>query len=319
MRLSPRAIASLRRSLPALTLVATFAPFAPFAVGLAAAQVPPTRRTSESSVAPMPTPSAIHSTPPDLRSSASTPATAPATPTMPTPPGPAPAAGASGSGSATPAGGDGPPPGSDPDAGPEAPRSSRVVKAENPADDPDSARRRRIWGEASTLFKRDAKVGLYIAPSFKATSINHRPGLMLGADLAVVIAERFSIGAAGSALTTPLPALRNDGRTLNMRMQYAGLTLGVALVRVKFFVLGVSAMVGGGRVCLNDERLDRCVNRAALFVAEPELGVSFALTKVLRLALSGGYRVAVAQAWSGPSDNALRGFTGTLALRLGRF
>ena len=142
---------------------------------------------------------------------------------------------------------------------------------------------------------------------------------MLGAEFAVVIGERFSIGAAGTALTTPLPATRNDGRTFNMRMQYAGLTLGVALVRVKFFTLGVGALVGGGRVCLNDERLDRCVNKAGIFVAEPELDVTFAITKVLRVALSGGYRVAFAQAWSGPADHRLRGFTGTLSLRLGRF
>ncbi|HEY8376153.1 MAG TPA: hypothetical protein VIK91_06675, partial [Nannocystis sp.] len=63
----------------------------------------------------------------------------------------------------------------------------------------------------------------------------------------------------------------------------------------------------------------RCVNRAAMFVAEPELGVSFSLTRVLRLALSGGYRVAVAQPWSGPGDRVLSGVVGTLALRLGKF
>lgn len=179
--------------------------------------------------------------------------------------------------------------------------------------------KRRAWGEGSTLLNRDTRVGVYIAPTFKLTSIGRLPGLMLGADFAVLIAERFSVGAAGSALATPLPALREDGRTFNLRMQYAGITLGVALVRVKFFSLAIGAMVGGGRVCLNDERIDRCVNRAAMFVTEPELGFSFALTKVLRLVLSGGYRVAFAQAWSGPSDRLLGGFTGTLALRLGKF
>jgi len=178
---------------------------------------------------------------------------------------------------------------------------------------------RRAWGEGSTLLTRDAKVGVYIAPTFKLAGVNRLPSLMLGADFAVLIAERFAIGAAGSALVTPLPALRNDGRTFNLRTQYAGVTLGVALVRVKFFSLGVGALVGGGRVCLNDERLDRCVNRAAMFVAEPELGFSFALTRVLRLVLSGGYRFVAVQAWSGPSDRLLGGFTGTLAFRLGKF
>ncbi|MCY1005603.1 hypothetical protein OV079_08480 [Nannocystis pusilla] len=56
-----------------------------------------------------------------------------------------------------------------------------------------------------------------------------------------------------------------------------------------------------------------------MFVAEPELGLSFALTRVLRLVLSGGYRFAVAQPWSGPSDRILSGLTGTLGLRLGKF
>jgi hypothetical protein len=179
--------------------------------------------------------------------------------------------------------------------------------------------RRRAWGEGTTLLSRDGKVGVYIAPTFTIAGIHRSPGLMLGADFAVILGERFAIGAAGKALVTPLAAERSDGRTFNLRTQYAGITLGVALVRVKFFSLQLGALVGGGRACLNDERLDRCVNRAAMFVAEPELGVSFALTKVLRLVLSGGYRVAVAQAWSGPSNRLLSGLSGTLALRLGRF
>ena len=182
-----------------------------------------------------------------------------------------------------------------------------------------AAPRPRGWGEGTTLLTRDARVGVYVGPTFKVTSMNKQPSLMLGAEFAVLIAERFAIGAAGTALATPLPALRNDGRTFNMRVQYAGLTLGVALVRVKFFSLAIGGLIGGGRACLNDERLDRCVNRAAMFVAEPELGFSFALTKVLRVVLSGGYRFAVVQAWSGPSDRLLGGFTGTVGLRLGKF
>lgn len=179
--------------------------------------------------------------------------------------------------------------------------------------------RRRAWGDGSTLIRRDARVGVYLGPTFKIASINRSPALLIGAEFAVLIGERFAIGAAGSAIVTPLAAQRNDGRTFNLRTQYAGVTLGVALVRVKFFSLAMGALVGGGRVCLNDERLDRCVNRAAMFVAEPELGLSFALTKILRLVLSGGYRFAVAQSWSGPSDRLLSGLSGTLGLRLGRF
>ena len=83
--------------------------------------------------------------------------------------------------------------------------------------------------------------------------------------------------------------------------------------------LGALLLIGGGRACLNDERLDRCVNRAAMFVAEPELSLTFAVTRVLRLVLSGGYRVAVAQAWSGPADRQLSGLTGTLGFQLGKF
>ena len=267
------------------------------ASGPASAQIPPTRTSSESSMAPMPTPQPIPSAPPDVGG-----------------PGPA----------SQPA----PPPVIQPVYSPPAPASTMAVgpvdpavtpPPPNPADTAEAPRRRWAWGEASTLLARDAKVGLYLGPTFKLTGINRRPALMLGAEFAVIIGERFSIGAAGSVLTTPLPAVRSDGRTFNMRMQYAGLTLGVALVRVKFFSLGVGALIGGGRVCLNDERLDRCVNKAGMFVAEPELGVSFALTKVLRLSLSGGYRVAFAQAWSGPADTLLRGFTGTLGFRLGRY
>ena len=179
--------------------------------------------------------------------------------------------------------------------------------------------RRTAWGEGSTMVRRDARVGVYIGPTFKLTGFNRSPGLLLGADFAVILGERFAIGLAGSALVTPLAARRDDGRTLNLRTQYAGVNLRVALVRVKFLTLGVGGLIGGGRACLNDERLDRCVNRAAMFVAEPELAMTFAVTRVLRLVFSGGYRVVVAQSWSGPNDHLLGGLTGTLGFQLGKF
>ncbi|MBK7824341.1 hypothetical protein [Nannocystis sp.] len=278
----------------------------------AAAQVPPTRPSSQSSLPPMSPARPVDGRPPDVGVSTSSvdpgpapvviPVVVPTTTEPSQSPTPPAAVGARAS---------------DP-AAPEA-RPGEPIRSPSDRYGVAAPQPRRAWGEGSTLLTRDAKVGVYIAPTFKLTGINRLPSLMLGADFAVLIAERFAIGAAGSALVTPLPALRNDGRTFNLRTQYAGVTLGVALVRVKFFSLGVGALVGGGRVCLNDERLDRCVNRAAMFVAEPELGFSFALTRVLRLVISGGYRFAVVQAWSGPSDRLLGGFTGTLAFRLGKF
>ncbi|MBZ5710327.1 hypothetical protein [Nannocystis pusilla] len=259
------------------------------------AQAPPNPHTSSSGsaeLAPMPQPAPIQATPPDLTQPASVPAWQPPAPTsVAGPAGPA-VTGPSGPAPAT--------------------MSSKPAAQSGPKRGP-------LWTEGKPLIGRDSKVGAYIAPTFKLTGFGRSPGLMLGADFAVIVNERFMFGAAGSALATPLPAQRSDGRTFNMRTQYAGVTLAVALLQVRFFSLQVGALIGGGRVCLNDERLDRCVNRAAMFVAEPELGMSFALTRVLRLVLSGGYRFAVAQPWSGPSDRILGGLTGTLALRLGKF
>lgn len=196
---------------------------------------------------------------------------------------------------------------------PESAASAPAIAVDPPA------RRSRAWGEGTTLINRDAKVGYYVAPTFTIAGVNRLPGFMLGADFGVLLGERFTVGVAGRALVTPLTAQRNDGRAFNLRLPYAGVTLGVALVRVKFFTLGVGTLLGGGRVCLNDERLDRCVNRAAMFVAEPEIGLHFALTKFLRLVLSGGYRLVVAQNWSGPPNSHLGGLSGTLALRIGKF
>lgn len=205
-------------------------------------------------------------------------------------------------------------------APPAAPPTMNTAPPEGPAStDIAASPRRRAWGEGTTLINRDAKVGMYFAPTFTLAGVNRLPGFMLGADFGVLLGERFSVGVAGKVLVTPLAAQRNDGRTFNLRLPYAGVTLGVALVRVKFFSIGVQTLLGGGRVCLNDERLDRCVNRAAMFVAEPELGLQFAVTKFLRLVLSGGYRVVVAQGWSGPANGRLGGFSGTLSLRLGKF
>lgn len=276
-----------------LLLAAALAAVAP---AQAAAQVPPVRTDSASGVPPMPAPAPVQASPPDISGPASVPAWQP-------PPGPS---------TGAPAGA--------PVTGPLGP-APEVRPAIPPADAGAAAppARGRLWSAGQPLIARDSKIGTYIAPTFKLTGFGRAPGLMLGADFAIIINERFQIGAAGTALVTPLAAQRSDGRTFNMRTQYAGVTVGVALLQVRFFSLSIGGLVGGGRVCLNDERLDRCVNRAAMFVAEPEIGLSFALTRVLRLVLSGGYRFAVAQPWSGPDNRSLGGPTGTLALRLGRF
>jgi hypothetical protein len=274
-----------RLSVLSAALTLSLAPAAASAARLV--QAPPAPRPSDSggsTLAPMPEPSPVQAAPPDLSQPASVPAWQP-------PQEPAPVASPSGHVPAN--------------------------MSEKPSSPPPP--RRRLWSEGQPLIGRDSQVGAYIAPTFKLTGFGRSPGLMLGADFAVIVNERFMFGASGSALATPLPAARADGRTFNMRTQYAGITLAVALLQVRFFSLQVGGLIGGGRVCLNDERLDRCVNRAAMFVGEPELGLSFALTRVLRLVLSGGYRFAVAQPWSGPGDRFLGGWTGTLALRLGKY
>jgi hypothetical protein len=262
-----------------------------FAAGPVHAQMPVKSPSSApDSLPPMTPAQPVLSTPPDVRGVGSSPAAGGSVATQPTPV----------------------------VLGPATP-GPQVDTGSAPANVATSPPRRRAWGEGTTLLNRDAKIGTYIAPTFTIAGVNRLPGFMLGADFGVLLGERFAIGAAGKALVTPLAAQRNDGRTFNLRLPYAGVTLHVALVRVKFFSLAVGTLLGGGRVCLNDERLDRCVNRAALFVAEPELGFHFALTKFLRLTLSGGYRLVVAQKWSGPPSSHLGGLSATLALRIGKF
>lgn len=262
--------------------------------GTAAAQMPVKSPSSPpDALPPMSSPQPINTTPPDVTAIGASPSVTGSPTTVP---GPVYVA----------------PPPANPDARPDTVAPAPGAEVTPPP-------RRRAWGEGTTLINRDAKVGIYTAPTFTLAGINRSPGFMLGAEFGVLLGERFSIGAAGRALVTPLAAQRSDGRTFNLRLPYAGVSLAVALVRVKFFSIGVSTLLGGGRVCLNDERLDRCVNRAAVFVAEPELGLQFALTKYIRLVVSGGYRVVVSQAWSGPANGMLRGLSGTLALRLGKF
>lgn len=262
----------------------------------AAAQIPPTRTDETSGVPPMPTPPPVQTTPPDVSRPGSVPAWQPAPDT----------------------GAVVPPVTTSPSAVTTRPPGPEVMST-GPAAAPTDQPPRKLWSEDSPLFGQNSRVGAYIAPNFKVTGFGRAPGLLLGADFAVSINDRFYFGAAGSALVTPLPAQRSDGRTFNLRIQYAGVTLAIALLRVRFFSLAVGALIGGGRACMNDERLDRCVNRAAMFIAEPELGFSFSLTKSLRLVLSGGYRVVVTQPWSGPDNRTLGGPTGMLSLRLGKF
>jgi hypothetical protein len=105
---------------------------------------------------------------------------------------------------------------------------------------------------------------------------------------------------------------------------YVGATSGITLWRPGRFELAREGLVGVGSARLSERDADdfpesgSCVDRVAMFVAEPTVAPYVHTGQHFRLGLKGGYRLVTHQAWRSPAHFDLSGGFGGLELQWGR-
>jgi hypothetical protein len=137
-----------------------------------------------------------------------------------------------------------------------------------------------------------------------------------GARGAVRLKQRVYLGLGGAGLATdnagipgPIP-----GSIQPLRMGYGGILVGYVVPTRSLVDVTADVLVGAGGVSIKGTD-----SEDAIFVFEPTVGVDLRLARVARLGIGAGYRFVGDVDLAGIEDSDLRGFTGTVAIRVGWF
>ncbi len=189
----------------------------------------------------------------------------------------------------------------------------RQVHAAPPPPPPEPEHKRRFIGGYGGISTRVSAVSGKLA-----TFLGFRGGALLG--------DRLSLGGAYYKQTHRFgpPILDTEGREVQLRMGYGGLTMGVTVFRRGVVELGLGSLFGGGVGCItrdvesNDDDF-HCIEAVRMVVVEPEAFLHVDVTSWMRLSVTGGYRAVVREPWRPPNDFRLSGGYGGLNLEFGWF
>jgi hypothetical protein len=167
--------------------------------------------------------------------------------------------------------------------------------------------------------------GWFVAPSFGMTSIDGHVGYLTGLRGAWVTNRTFGIGLAGSAMGWDAYHSDSPGSGPERRIQggYGGLLFQYNLAPDRLVHGFVDTTIGGGAACYqvhDASQWDSCRSMEAFFVFEPSANVEVNVTKFMRLAVGGGYRLALADTMNkGLASSDLSGLVARANVEFGQF
>ena len=165
--------------------------------------------------------------------------------------------------------------------------------------------------------------GWYVAPSFGMTGVNGHVGYLTGLG-AWVMNRTFGIGLAANGFGWDV--LHSDSLATHVDRRMAGGYGGLLLIQHR-------SRPPGSRVRRQHHRRRRrllrhprrqplgiCPSGAAFFVFEPSANVEVNVTKFMRVAVGGGYRLALSDTMNkGLASSDLSGFLARANLEFGQF
>jgi hypothetical protein len=148
------------------------------------------------------------------------------------------------------------------------------------------------------LLRSKSRLGGYGALTVAYSRMLGRDGALIGAEGALLVEHRLSIGLAGYGFARR-PRGPNDlnGDSQRFESGYGGLSLHYLLLTQSPLCFSFGALVGGGAVTLGpshysdrrDDWEDR-VSTDAFFVIEPQIGAHATLTRWMRIGATASYR-----------------------------
>lgn len=162
-----------------------------------------------------------------------------------------------------------------------------------------------------------ARVGGYFGLDSNFGSTRSQPAILAGAELSAIFLGTFTVGLAGYGLANEEATVPGTGgATDTLRFGYGGVRVGYVFKPSARFHPVVDLLVGGGETRTEGSAPKR---EDEVLVAEPAVMMEATLNKYVRGAVGLTYRFVSGNDLVGVSDSDLRGITGRLTIRVGRF
>lgn len=172
---------------------------------------------------------------------------------------------------------------------------------------------------------RQRDLGGYVGLRARPATLGRQYGSFMGFGGGLIFRRKLSLGLEVNAMSPEGPHQFEDsiGRDLTILNAYSGLRVGYMFADAGPLDFAGEVLVGGGSACsvwaYQDLDDGGCRDWTPYFVATPEVAMYINATKWLRLGISAGYRLVVADDWNGPSSRELGGFQGGLMVEVGKF
>jgi hypothetical protein len=180
--------------------------------------------------------------------------------------------------------------------------------------------------QTQTLFGGDIESSGFGGPTTALTWVNGDPELLVGGGGAWTINRTFALGLAGYGLATAHNLeTAQDSERQRLEGGYGGVTFEYMHRPDRLVHVSVGTLLGaGGFAIVEGSRFDdsddqNSIDETAVFVAEPELGLSVNLFQFLQARVAGSYRFVVGSTLDGFGDGDLSGPAASFGLRFGRF
>jgi hypothetical protein len=183
--------------------------------------------------------------------------------------------------------------------------------------------------DMQTLFGNGIKTfGGYGGPRVAFSSFNGKDAWLVGGKGGVILNRHFVIGGAGYGIVnSPKFYISDDEPVAYLEGGYGGLLLEYIIKPLKVLHLSFPLVVGGGNLMYSDSPVsmdDHNFNQSILynsnfFVIEPGAELELNVVRFMRIAIGVSYRYAHNINLPNTPSNAFNSFSGTFALKFGRF
>lgn len=178
--------------------------------------------------------------------------------------------------------------------------------------------------EMKTIFSRKSEIRGFGSFDLKLTDFNEDKALFIGGHGGVILNKKFIFGGGGYGLSTSNTFELGDGtEKLELFGGYGGIMLGYIIAPSEIIHISFPVLLGAGGVevapIINGER--SILERSAFFVVEPNVEIEINMTRFMRLAVGGGYRLVQGSDLDigNISDDDLSSWTAGVSFKFGKF
>lgn len=173
-------------------------------------------------------------------------------------------------------------------------------------------------GRAQSPPSHAVDVGGFVSLDAHIGRINGRGAVTSGAEIALLLDHRFSLGLTGAALVNDDDDDAPGGTRDLRRFGYGGVSLGYVVAPASALHYLIDVLVAGGSVRSQaDSAPDGDGDR--IFVLQPSIAAEVSLSRHMRAAAGISYRAVSGVDSAGLSNADLRGFAVRLTVSAGKF